>query len=117
MLDADQEIEAALGVIVRIGIDQHKGRSTAGVDVPWFRAREVVGELEVEAGHGEIVAKTELDVRTERDVFGEWLGFDLPADHELIGIHGRPGPDAERLRVNGTRDQKDESSDGGDAQQ
>lgn len=116
-LDPEEDIETTSRVIVPIAVDQHESGSTTGVEVPRFRVGERIGELEVEARDGEVVADSELDVRSEADVIDEWLGLEVPADHKLIGIDGRADPYSECLRSNGWCGQAEECGEGTQAQQ
>ncbi len=100
-LDPEEDVETTSRVIVPIAVDQHESGSTAGVDVPRFRVGERIGELEVEARDGEVVADSELDVRPEGDVLDERLCLEMPADHKLIGINRCADPYSECLRANG----------------
>src|SRR5262249_31045138 len=107
-LDPDEEIEPASRVGVVALVIQHERGSAAGVNVPRIRGGEVIGQLEIEAGDGEVVADADLDVRTERDVLDERLGLVMPAEHKLIGIDGHADAWSKRLRSGGSCGQEEE---------
>lgn len=118
-LDPDEEIEAASRVTISMAVGPHERRPTAGVDVPWFAAGivEVIRQLEVEGGNGDVVAQTDLDIRSEGDPIDQWLGFVIAAEDKLVRIGGGSDADAKVLCCNGSRAQAEKDGEGTQAQQ
>ena len=71
VLDAEQDVESASGVRVRVVVHDVQRGAAAGVDVPRGLHPEVVRELEVEADEREVVTDADLHVGPEPQVFHE----------------------------------------------
>jgi len=118
-LDPEEEIEATSRVILALGVGPYERRSTTGVDVPRFAGGvgEVIRQLEVEGVNSQVIAQTDLDVRSESDPIDKWLGFVMPADHKLIGIGRGSDADANVLCRDRSCGQTEKDSEGTQAQQ
>ena len=98
MLQAQQDVEPALGVIVAVTVIEVERGTAAGVHIPSVAPRKVIRQLEVECRQRQIVPDANLDVGTEAQLVDESVGLDVAAEIKLVRLDGRADPDPGALR-------------------
>src|SRR5262245_27062682 len=87
LLRAEEEVEAAIGptaaAIEIVPVDRRPG---AGVETPRTRRCERIREIEVETDRREMVAKADVDIRTEPQAIDERRCFHVAAEEQLIWL-------------------------------